>query len=62
VRVAALSTVVASGTNPWNGEGEDEENGRLADRELKGLTRMNDIYQQAASEVGEHVQRREERY
>jgi len=42
---------VASGTNPWNGEGAEEEEARLAC--------FGDIFQQATSAVVEEAQRRE---
>jgi len=48
VRASALSTLVASGTNPWKREGEEEEEARLADRQLESLARIDDICQQAA--------------
>ena len=60
--VAALSTLVASGTNKWKGEGEEEEEeARLADQQLERLARIDDIRQQAASEVVDEAQRCEER-
>jgi len=52
---------VASGTNPWKGEGEEEEEARLANRQLERLARLDDIRQQAASGVVERAQKHEER-
>ena len=59
--VAVLSTLVATGPNPWKGEGEEEEEERLADRQLERLARIDDIRQQATSGVVEEAQKREER-
>jgi len=52
---------VASGRNQWKEDGEEEKEERLADRQLEGLARIDDIRQRAASEVVEEAQRREER-
>jgi len=53
--VAALSTLVASGTNAWKGEGEEEEEERLADQQLERLAPIDHIRQQAVSGVVEEA-------
>ena len=53
--VGRLSTLVVSGTNPWEGEGEGEEN--LADRQLERLARLNHKHQEAASGVVEEAEK-----